>query len=120
MNSRHVAALAMMGWYLMLPPLVDPVGDQPDSIFADESGQIYAYGWIKEADLRAPLSTWRRGAKVLDSQSACEAARSKLLQIAEAGRQRAVDHPDKRGAQKLARFFGSVVCVSADDPRLKP
>jgi hypothetical protein len=29
MNLRHAAALALVGWYLMVPPVFSPMGNHP-------------------------------------------------------------------------------------------
>jgi len=55
MKSRHAAALALVGWYLMVPPYTE-------NVF--------------RCDLNAPLTKWRHF-KSLDSESACKDLRDR-------------------------------------------
>jgi hypothetical protein len=50
MNLRHGAALALAGWYLILPPYVRP---------------------YRDSDLRVPLSRWKLIER-FDTAAACE------------------------------------------------
>jgi hypothetical protein len=59
MNSRHAAALALVGWYLMAPP----------SIGAD--GRTYA------VDAKAPLTLWTMVA-TFSSEQECLQAKKKM------------------------------------------
>src|SRR5271155_5503786 len=59
MNLRHAAALALVGWYLMVPPVVC------------EKGKC-------TAELNAPFSQWHRSRKSAGSESNCEEARPKV------------------------------------------
>ena len=73
MTLRHTAALALTGWYLILPPVVGDSGS-------------------KHLDLHAPVSKWRRSVAPFSSESKCERDRAGLIEIAK-------KHPD--GAVKL-------------------
>ena len=57
MNPRHAAALALVGWYLMVPP-------------AERGG--------KQLDYHAPLSTWSI-MQSFDTAQSCEAFVQKSL-----------------------------------------
>ena len=113
MKPRHAAALALVGWYLMVPPL---------------SG--------KGVDLSAALSQWEEQAG-FDSADSCERARARVwkcgavLNNADKGDVNSVcDQPMRTRAQAKDKEEESVIasvatqnmsalCVSTDDPRLK-
>ena len=57
MKLRHAAALALVGWYLMIPPIVRPPGREGT------------------ADTKAPLSKWVKVIRsAFDSEDACHIA----------------------------------------------
>jgi hypothetical protein len=56
MALRHAAALALVGWYLMMPPMTEK----------------------NEADAEGPLSKWQNDGS-FDLASACEAVRHSLV-----------------------------------------
>jgi hypothetical protein len=90
-NIRHAGAIALMGWYLMVPP---PLSHSP------KNGQI------------VPLSQWTR-AGAFQSEESCEtkrAARSKLDPALALGAYHGLPAEQVYDAQ----------CVATDDPRLKP
>ena len=97
MNLRHAPALALVGWYLMVPPI------QGNS--ETDAGVI----------LGAPISEWNIESSY-DTASECEKGLAQLKQDAEqqtfyAG----VSELDKRNF-KLSRE--SAHCIATDDPRL--
>jgi len=116
MNLRHAAALALVGWYLMVP--------QPD-----------APG--KAPNANAPLSQWNQmGA--FDNASNCEKEREYRRRVAVKAlgevKQEVAALPDSR--QPLAKVSPKVAqdatdvsnftigieasrCIASDDPRLK-
>ena len=101
MKARHAAALTLVGfWYLMLPPLAanDP----------------------KASDATRPLVEWSLGAPY-QTQSRCEAARTKLRNIVEDPQKRQIYFPAGSRHAMLFRYdrLMSSICVAADDPRLK-
>jgi hypothetical protein len=92
MKVRHAAALALVGWYLVLPPMNSWKG----------------LPWI---DRNAPLSKWQQRA-AFNSAKDCEVARKKhetdfALAVKSANH---ISSPIDDGAR----------CVASDDPRLKP
>jgi len=97
MNLRHAAALALVGWYLMVPSLV---GD-PFRVDAD-----------------APISRWEIDSSY-DSASDCEAALSRAI------REKGLTYSESRRAVKAGSTamlhlpFGMAKCIATDDPRLK-
>jgi hypothetical protein len=64
---RHAAALALVGWYLMLPPME-----------ANEQGVLISL------NLNAPISKWDVSGSY-DSPSECRAARARSIQILKRG-----------------------------------
>lgn len=98
MNLRHAAALALVGWYLMVPPAI------PNS---------------HEVNKSAPVSQWTiRRTFPLDA--GCENAKYHLRTQALAA-QANKDATGRRGRMDPDLFciLCNAACVSTDDPRLK-
>ena len=93
MSFRHAAALALVGWYLMLPP--------EHLVASATKGTPYP-------DAVAPLSKWGT-VKTFDRPDDCEADIRR--------RQQEADEADLKGANRLWAF--AYQCVASDDPRLK-
>jgi hypothetical protein len=91
MKLRHAAALALVGWYLMLPPRDTTMPEGFNS--------------------SAPLNRWLQ-ARAFDSAKACEDGISEFLGYAKAGQ--SADDKVMQGALIMAQ------CIATDDPRLKP
>jgi hypothetical protein len=99
----HAAALAIIAWYLMIPPVnVD-----------------------NRVDARAPLSKWRHGVS-FDTEDECKLSLKDAIanpmseaeyQAAAKATLKAKMHP--LSESEMARRTRESVCVSADDPRLK-
>jgi len=88
-NLRHAAALALVGWYLVLPPISD---GKPDT--------------------SAPLSSWEQW-RSFDTAESCEQARDfKREQM------KKYDEP-KTGILWSEVFGVYSKCISTDDQRLK-
>jgi hypothetical protein len=109
LSIRHAAALALVGWYLMIPP----------GASSGLSG--------KEA-LSAPLSEWRHGAS-FDSADHCERILNTIRRNSAAEYKTAVkawhakydnQHADRAlhalAVEKTAEYSQ---CVASDDARLK-
>ena len=100
MRIRHIAALALTGWYLMAPGYKDWVMFQKYAQGADYPGPIYS-----------PVKDWDR-IGVFDTVAKCSSARRSLLRknAAQPG-SAAETFPQfqARGAQ----------CIRSDDPSLK-
>ena len=95
MKPRHAAALALVGWYLLIPQIVGP--NDAQSTIRDD----------------APLSEWERSKTVFDSKAECEEA------IEEDHR---IDHlePCETLPCALKHAQGERMrCIATDDPRLK-
>jgi hypothetical protein len=108
MNPRHAAALALVGWYLMVPP-----GSM-------EGG----FG-----DAKAPLSRWQIAFSFEDA-GVCEAVRNRMMEkIRNKWATELRDPKDpkidaavnQKTVDEMAKFTGmnDWVCIATDDPRLK-
>jgi hypothetical protein len=100
MNPRHAAALALVGWYLMVPP-DHPKLDDPIE-------------WVS----RAPFRYWQIVQR-FDATSACEKRRNEI--ISDAIHAINADAKANRTAALLSDYAisNNATCVSRDDPRLK-
>jgi hypothetical protein len=104
MKPRHAAALALVGWYLMMPP-------QDLRVPGDE---------IEET---APLSRWIMAGSY-DSADECAAVQSKLLSGMSPSETAKVKADLKKHGKEWSgelykkRVYASQ-CISTDDPRLK-
>jgi hypothetical protein len=116
---RHAAALALVGWYLMIPPLPT------------------TSGWFSNNSGPAPISQWKLWAS-FDSAMLCEAYRGAddstwLDRVRRLAAEELADeaeerrNPSKFKASKVAneefdKFKDSMDrarCIETDDPRLK-
>ena len=102
-SGIHAAALAIVAWYLMIPP-----------VNADN-----------RVDARAALSKWRQGVSFA-SKNECEASLKDAMenpmtlseyQAAAKATLKAKMHPLSQS--EMTRRMQESVCVSSDDPRLK-
>jgi hypothetical protein len=106
MNFRHAAALALVGWYLMIPPRGGPSGDQfyPNDPFSKSPGPDRLTGWRNF------------GEKEYASKEECDAERAGL-------RARWKDPgnipPERVTARIMVRGMKALQCIATDDPRLK-
>ncbi len=91
MNLRHIAALALVGWYLMVPPIVDG-----------------------RAVISAPVSKWVVNTP-FDSASECDKAQAILVLRAKRDLEKSVWKDTA-----VAVSFTQAQCIASDDPRLKP
>lgn len=103
MKPRHAAALALVGWYLMLPPLrVEGPASDPNTPV--------------EADTKAPLSQWTI---VLGFDTAKECYDypdhfEKILHDA-----KGTSGEEQRGSDAMSRYwFSKSQCIATDDPRI--
>jgi hypothetical protein len=95
MRLRHAAALALAGWYLMLP-------------------RYDLNGFVLD---KAPLSTWKIFNEY-DSSAQCEEIRQQISRAA----QDFIDEHEKRSETEglsQAMVVLSARCIAKDDPRLK-
>jgi hypothetical protein len=103
MKSRHATALAIVLWYLMIPPI----------------------GADNKVDPHAPLSQWRRGVG-FESQQQCDDSLKDAIQnpMTPAEYQAAANATRKAKMKPLSmsemtKRTVESLCVAADDPRLK-
>lgn len=103
MRLRHATGLAILAWYLMIPPI----------------------GVDNKVDARAQLLEWRRSVK-FDSEQQCEESLKDLIQhpttpdeyqAAAKATLKARMHPISQA--EMTRRTAESQCVAADDPRLK-
>ena len=102
MNVRHAAALGLVVWYLMLPPLrfVGPANDFSLAI----------------VDSAAPLSHWLPMMTFKTLQE-CDNFSTRLARNL---RKSVKTERDKKDVDTLIRIWlGKYQCVTSDDPRLK-
>jgi len=93
MKPRHAAALALVGWCLMVPP-PRAVGDH------------------FQTDFYAPLSKWAK-VRTFDLQSQCETPRAAYQQKPTGNLVIMLGAAEAQATTKASR------CVATDDPRLK-
>jgi hypothetical protein len=93
-KPRHAAALALVGWYLMIPPSEDVASDLATGL--------------------EPLRFWFRVGS-FDSANACEQGRQMMVDKFIADLQ---SDPSKREAVHGFDAFYYSECVASDDPRL--
>jgi hypothetical protein len=93
MRLRHASALALAGWYLMVPP-IKPHG---------------------EPDIHARFSKWAMDGS-FDRATSCEARYHDFLD--QAFTNRPTDHIDPQ-AERLFWQSQAAQCIATDDPRLK-
>jgi hypothetical protein len=95
MNVRHAAALALVGWYLMVPPMHD------------------AKWYGVERAAKFPVSRWEP-LPSYDSALECESGKLWFQQKAK---------KDEHKSESDHAFYGYMLqaqCIASDDPRLKP
>jgi hypothetical protein len=120
---RHAAALALAGWYLMIPPSVAKdswiCGNSISAVFARDN-----FGWGKGCDLMAltadynvPLSTWQQMGEPFERLADCEQARDQVLNQYTRDEQNYYKSNDPK--QRPTTQYGFATCVASDDPRLK-
>lgn len=95
MRPRHAGALALFGWYLMVPPPILHTS--------------------LPVDLDAPLSEWRLFS-VHNSAAECESGLIAFYKLAKTVL--VVNPADERDRIQFYRLDSSQ-CVASDDPRLK-
>jgi len=101
MKPRHAAALALVGWYLMVPPL----------------------GWSDSTrgavDFGAPLSTWFLS-KSFDTAKECEHAR-KTKYIEASREEHKIPLSELQESPRLPILIEDMFnsCIASNDPRLK-
>jgi hypothetical protein len=92
MRFGHASALALLGWYLMVPP---------------SPGKF---------DTNAPLAQWKQDQKIVfNTATSCEQHRNNAIKYLAANKEQI----DKVRVAYFIRLYQSAQCVANDDPRLK-
>jgi hypothetical protein len=98
MNPGHAAALALVGWYLMIPPRIS---DWPVLVY----------------DTNAPLSKWQQGGS-FDTAKECNEDKKKTgMLMLQASEKNGVDK--QKAMQSIMAMLSGTQCIASDDPRLK-
>ena len=104
MKPRHAAALMLVTWYLLIPPVFSPMGQHHRSF----------------NDLHAPLNKWDIAGK-FDSQASCEKEKDRLRAQAPNRIRFGREHPEQDpngNVLAVAEALQLADCVATDDPRL--
>src|SRR5208283_1477727 len=112
MKSRHAAALALVGWYLMVP-LIHGKETVVDSKASPHAHYIIGDAWI---DVKAPLSKWS-AIYAGESEQDCYAflARSNKAVANPGGTEK-----ERRLNAKMEKILRDhATCIATDCPRLK-
>jgi len=105
MNLRHAGALALLGWYLLIPPVFSAMGDHPRAF----------------NDLNASLNKWDIQGS-FDSETSCVKEKERIRIEAPLRLKFAHEHPDQDrngNIVAVAEAWQRSECVASDDPRLK-
>lgn len=92
--NRHIPAIALLGWYLLLPP-----------------GQSGGSGEVV-IDPDAPLGRWK-SSHAYDSAAECEKAKESMLKSLGA-----LGDSKSRGERTAVSALPLSQCIATDDPRL--
>jgi hypothetical protein len=111
---RHAAALALVGWYLMIPP-IESVNRWTDDDLGVKIGEDF---FKVQTDF--PIHTW----SILSSFDSATACQSGILQAQKALRDQSSDVleiPQKPDLKKklVVLQLSQALCIASDDPRLK-
>jgi hypothetical protein len=102
---RHAAALALVGWYLMVPPI------EPDV----RKMKATSGAWVFNYD--APIGTWLLS-RSFDTAAECQNRRMELWRDGEAV-ERLHKPPQSLTLNEAARIAGmKAQCIASNDPRL--
>jgi hypothetical protein len=101
MKPRRAAALALVGWYLMLPPL--------------RRGQPTGAGAVGP---EAPLSVWQNMGS-FDSATDCYQFMHWLRSLHDAGKGANGGNLPANLKAEFQALDASALCIATDDPRLK-
>jgi len=105
MKPCHAAVLALVGWYLMMPPFVK-VGPGPRDPGRDR---------VPDSD--APLSKWF-WAGSFDSVDACQRSQEKEISRTQRRNSLSPSPPAETGTN-VKTALQRARCIDSDDPRLK-
>ena len=126
MKPRHATALALVGWYLMVPMVQkgkpvesdDPPRSRGSNTSASKCGQTHYITFHSHVDLKAPFSKW----SILyysDSLRDCEAFLDRFKSRAKSDLIPPGGDDEKRINVMDETLSANAKCVAGDDPRLK-
>jgi hypothetical protein len=102
MNSRHAAVLALVGWYLMLPNLVEKTPHRWNLCCYHSNGSPDLHSWERMASY--------------DTAKQCEHAKRELV----APDDPAASASDPAGLEAMSdKSWAAALCIEADAPHLK-
>ena len=104
MRLRQATSLTLVSWYLLIPPVFSPMGEQRRSF----------------NDLAAPLNRWDVWLK-FDSDSKCEKEKQRLRTEAPLRLRFAREHPDQDPSGNLvavSEAWQLAECIASSDSRL--
>jgi hypothetical protein len=117
MRLRHAVALALVGWYLMVPPpCLDP--DEPAPVCRNIDAGLENWrirgSFDAAKDCRTDLEQWKQRSHasketVLPSQPIKQSKKTWWAGLSQAQQQAAIEEMDAYSA----------ACIATDDPRLK-
>jgi hypothetical protein len=120
-KPRHVVALALVGWYLMMPPTDAEISWECGNSLTAQIARYVSGGVAKVCETEEhytgigylqPLSQWHQVGEPFEHLSECEQGLHELFQ-AEMKDNEGKPHNE----QYHTRDFGR--CIASDDPRLK-
>jgi hypothetical protein len=103
MNSRHATALAIVAWYLMIPPI----------------------GADNKIDPRAPLSQWRKGVSFQSQKECDDSLKDAIQNPMTPAEYKAAAKATRKAKMKpltmseMTKRTEKSLCVAGDDSRLK-
>jgi hypothetical protein len=118
MNRRHAAALFLLGWYLMAPPF-DPKGNVIEDAPLAKWEILGSFDGADKCGVSRDVFRERLRGEAQDLEAELDAK-------IPAGEFKSEDEAKEAGLATAAEThplqvrFQEVVCVSTDDPRLKP
>jgi hypothetical protein len=107
MKPRQAATLALVGWYLLIPPVFSPMGNHPRAF----------------NDLNASLDKWDKSGRGLNRRQAARKRRNAIRNEAPLRLKFAHEQPDQDrngNIVAVAEAWQRAECIASDDPRLKP
>jgi len=105
MNALHAVALALVGWFLLIPPVFSAMGGHPRAF----------------NDLNASLNRWDIRAS-FESETSCLKEKQRIRNEAPLRLRFAHEHPDQDrngNIVAVAEAWQRSECVASDDPRLR-
>jgi hypothetical protein len=99
MKLRHAAALAFIGWYLMIPPRIS---DWPKLVY----------------DTNAPLNKWQQSGS-FDTAKECEEGKKEVPKLFLQNIDKLPAEERPKVTQGIMTMLPAYQCIATDDPRLK-